>query len=598
MIKEATESDNVNRNNLDKSSSPYLLQHLTNPVWWQEWSQEVVQYALKEKKPLFVSVGYATCHWCHVMSAGAFSDKKTAGYLNDHFICVKVDREQRPDIDQFLMRFINTQNGSGGWPLNVFLTPDLRPIFALTYAPASSDGNSLSFLNVAEKVHEYYQKKGVNIPPFIPGEEITTAAEESTIGKTLRSYFDPVHGGFGNGQKFPPHTTLLYMLYFLSVEDNTEIKTICTKTLDSIRLLGLNDHLQGGIFRYCVDPGWTIPHFEKMLYDQAMALWYYSLAFRVIGKNEYKIMADNVLRCLDECFAENGLYVSAHNADTEHAEGATYLWSYEQLRNELLPEEFKRLSETYNISKTGNFDDLNHLVRKNDIPLKDIEDKLLSIRNTRKQPSRDDKILCGINALVAIAMIQAGRFLEKPDLEEKASLIIHNLLSKFWDGTTLGHSYFNNVLQKQSFLFDAAAMLTAVTMLSENDDSWSSLMTSLAQYVKSFNDGDKWTESDADDFQRVYASWFDHPVPSSVSLAVMGLTREAILSGKEIPSLDYRQPFESDFFNLAAMVSNGRFHIYTFNKFVPWSQLPVNSILIRGENETDCYMGTCTPLSL
>jgi len=583
----------LSRNNLGKSSSPYLLQHTNNPIWWQEWSDDLIKYSINNKKPLFISVGYATCHWCHVMAAEAFSDNNTARYLNEHFICIKVDREQRPDIDQFLMDFINRQNGNGGWPLNVFLTPDLRPIFALTYAPAYSRNPMQSFLSVAEKVHEYFEKNSDNIPPFVSVENQPSIADEFSLVETISANYDSENGGFGNGQKFPPHSTLLYLLYLLSIDDNPSIKTICSKTLDAMRQRGLNDHLQGGIFRYCVDPEWTIPHFEKMLYDQVMALWCYSLAYRVIGKDEYKIMTENILRCLDECFKDNGLYISAHDADTEHEEGATYLWSYEQLIHELLPEEFTKFSETYYIDKTGNFDGLNHLIRRSDTPLNDIEDKLLSIRKTRKQPSRDDKILCGINALVAVAMIQAGRFLDKPDLEEKSVSIIHNLISKFWDGITLGHSYYNGVLQKQSFLFDAAAMLTAISMLFENDNSWSNLMTDLALYVESFRDGEKWTESRAEDFQTVYASWFDHPVPSSVSLAEMGLTRVALLTGKEKPSKHYRQPFQSDFYNLTAMVNNGLFHIFESQKFIPWSLLPVNSIQVRGEHETDCYMGTC-----
>jgi uncharacterized protein YyaL (SSP411 family) len=160
----------LKRNNLDKSLSPYLLQHTSNPVWWQEWSSEIIQYAVDEKKPLFVSVGYATCHWCHVMAAEAFSDIDTANFLNSHFICIKVDREQRPDIDQFMMQYLTALSGNGGWPLNVFLTADLRPIYALTYAPVHSSGPQQSFLSIAKKVHEYYEKNADDIEPFIAKE--------------------------------------------------------------------------------------------------------------------------------------------------------------------------------------------------------------------------------------------------------------------------------------------------------------------------------------------------------------------------------------------------------------------------------------------
>lgn len=596
MTRKNIDEKEISRNNLDKSSSPYLLQHIANPIWWQEWSDELIDYAVKRNKLLFVSVGYATCHWCHVMAAEAFSDLSTANYLNTHFICIKVDREQRPDIDLYLMDFINNQNGSGGWPLNVFLTPDLRPVYALTYAPVDSRDSMLSFLIISEKVHEFFEHNRDKIPPFVSAGNPTETADESSLTRTLSRYYDPENGGFGTGQKFPPHSSLLFLLYQLGIEDGPSAKTICIRTLDTMSQRGLNDHLQGGIFRYCVDREWTIPHFEKMLYDQAMALWCYSLAYRVIGKETYKKMAEKILRCLDECFKVEGLYITGIDADTEHKEGATYLWNYEQLKTELLPEEFERFSKTYIINKSGNFEGLIHLIRMNDNPLGEIEDKLLSVRLKRKQPLKDDKILCGINALLATAMLQAGRYLMRPDLELNAVELIHNLLNKFWDSKNLKHSFFKGVFQEQSYLFDAAAVLTAITMLFENDDSWSSLMTTMTHYVESFKDGNKWRESCSDDFQTVYASWSDHPVPSSVSLAEMGLTRVAFLRGKEYHSKEYREPFKSDFYNITAMMNNGQFHLIESEKVLPWSLLPVNSIRIKGKNETDCFMGTCRPL--
>jgi uncharacterized protein len=586
----------ISRNNLDKSSSPYLLQHISNPVWWQEWSDDLISYALKKNKPLFVSVGYATCHWCHVMAAEAFSDTETADYLNTNFINIKVDRELRPDIDQYLMDFINNQNGRGGWPLNVFLTPDLRPIYALTYAPAQSRDSMLPFLTIAQKVYLYFEDNTDRIPPFVPEGNPPGVADESSLAITLSKYYDSENGGFGIGQKFPPHSPLLYLLYQQGIEDSPTIRTICSKTLDAMRLRGLHDHLQGGIFRYCTDREWSIPHFEKMLYDQAMALWCYSLAFRVIGGKTYKKMAEKILKCLDECFKVEGLYITGHDADTEHEEGATYLWSYEQLASELLPEEFEKLCSTYFIKKSGNFEGLIHLIRMNDNSIEDIENKLLAIRRNRRQPTRDDKILCGMNGLLAVAMIQAGRFLARPDLELEAVSLIQNLLNRFWDGKTLRHSYFHGEFQKQSYLFDGAAILTAISMLFENDDNWRDLMTQMTLYVETFRDGNKWIESRAGDFRTVYASWTDHPVPSSVSLAEMGLTRVAFLTGKEYYQINYREPFISDFYNITAMMNNGLFHLFESQKELPWNNLPVNSIRIKGKNETDCYMGTCRPL--
>lgn len=588
----------IQRNNLDISSSPYLRQHAKNPIWWQEWSSEVIEEATRENKLLFVSVGYATCHWCHVMAADAFSDRIIADYLNQHFICIKVDRETRPDIDQFLMHFITAQNGSGGWPLNVFLTPDIHPIFALTYAPGHGSGSISPFLDITKKVYDYYNNHRDKILPFQAVEKPPSVIEEKMIIKELLTYFDSVDGGFGRGQKFPPHTTLLYLLYLLCVEKNDNIQKMCGITLDAMRLGGLNDHLQGGIFRYCVDKKWTIPHFEKMLYDQAMALWCYALAYRVMDKKAYKAMAENILRCLEECFKDNGLYISAYDADTEHIEGATYIWRYDEIKEFLSAEEFHRLSESYFIFPEGNFNGAIHLIRKNDLHLRDIEEKLLVIRNQRIQPDKDNKILCGINALVAIAILQAARFLEKPKLEARAVQIIKSLMARFWDGKTLAHSLSNGITQKQNFLFDGACMLIAITMLNENDESWYIPMCAMSEYVKSFQEGEKWVESRSEDFQTIYASWLDHPIPSSVSLAEMGLTRAVLLNGKGFRGEVYREPYHADFFNLAVMLRNGLFHLFTTKKGVNWNKLPPNSLQMRGEPQTDCYRGVCRSVSL
>ena len=584
------------RNNLDRSSSPYLLQHSDNPVWWQEWTSEVTGLALQENKPMLVSVGYSTCHWCHVMAAEAFSDIETARYLNDNYICIKIDREQRPDIDQYMMHFMQAQSGSGGWPLNVFLTPDAKPVLAVTYAPVKSEGNRMSFLEIAIRVNEYLKAGADKVHPFDAIENDPPPVAENTLTRDIASYYDDESAGFGNGQKFPPHSILLYLLHHLSVKDDEEVKSITTSTLDAIMTRGLTDHLQGGIFRYCVDRNWTIPHFEKMLYDQALSLWTFSMAYKVTGKPGYKVMAGKILKCLDECFEKDGLYLTAFNADTDHHEGATYLWSLKEIRNLLGEEDFLRFRDVYEISEEGNFEGKNHLLRKNNNPLDDIEEKLLEVRKKRSQPSSDDKILSGINALVAIAMIQAGRHLDNPDLELKAEEIITKLLATFRDGQSLGHSYYNGLIQKQSFLSDAGAMLTAITMLYETREGWKDTMNQFAQYVESFREDGNWIESRPDDFVTIRASWTDQPVPSGVSLAETGLTRYAILTGRETGPVQYRRAIQSDFYNISSLMRSDLFHLYTTRKPLPWKSLPANSLQKRGEPETDCFNKVCRML--
>ncbi len=260
-----------------------------------------------------------------------------------------------------MMHFIQALTGSGGWPLNVFLTADLRPVHALTYAPAKSAGNRVSFLGIAKAVIDYLQSNADSIRPFTATEEEPPHADAGKLTDSLAEYYDSEYGGFGGGQKFPPHSSLLFMLYYMAVigEGKTSettsgeggaaeitseadmVSEMVTTTLDAMMLRGLNDHLQGGIYRYCVDREWTIPHFEKMLYDQAMALWSYSLGYRVTGKDHYRTMAEKTVKSLGETFEHDGLFTSAFNADTDHKEGMTYLWSESELESVLEPSELR-----------------------------------------------------------------------------------------------------------------------------------------------------------------------------------------------------------------------------------------------------------------
>ncbi len=596
MTEKTTDRITYTRNNLDLSSSPYLLQHSDNPVWWQEWRSDVAGMAKRENKPMLVSSGYSTCHWCHVMAAEAFSDEETAGYLNENFICIKIDREQRPDIDQYMMNFMQAQSGSGGWPLNVFLTPDGRPVLALTYAPVKSQGNRMSFLEIATRVNEYLKQGTENIYPFDAVENDPPVVSESSLIRDIATYFDDEYGGFGTGQKFPPHSILLFLLYHLSIKEDPLVRKMITSTLDAMMTGGLTDHLQGGVFRYCVDRKWTIPHFEKMLYDQALSLWTYSLAYKVTGTDNYRIMAEKILKCLEECFEENGLYVTAFDADTGHHEGATYLWTREEILDHLGEEDFSLFCDIYEVSEEGNFEGKNHLLRKTTRSLDEIEQKLLEVRKKREQPSVDNKILSGINALLAVAMIQAGRLLNMPDLETRAETVVKKLLDTFWNGQSLGHSFYDGMVQQQSFLTDAGATLTAVTMLYETNEKWKETMELLAAYLESFREDDIWIESRSDDFRTVTASWTDQPVPSGVSLAETGLTRYAILTGKEISPFPFRRVIQSDFYNINALMRNDLFHLFTSKEALAWNSLPANSLQKRGEPETVCYNKVCRQL--
>jgi len=612
------------QNNLSQAPSPYLRQHKDNPVWWQDWSEALLAEAVRLDMPLFVSSGYATCHWCHVMASQAFSDPAVATVLNESFVCVKIDRELRPDIDQFLMQYLVEMSGQGGWPLNAFLTPDLKPIFALTYATPEQ------FVRMAGQVSLFYAGRKQEIPRYRPESDrplahldSSTAAEkqepvtlqpdlsdslpglsqEQELCEHLLRWNDPSHGGFGSGQKFPPHSSLLFWLYEWQDAASEPARAACRQTLDAMMMRGLHDHLQGGLFRYCVDRQWTIPHFEKMLYDQAMALWVYALAARQTGFPAYRDMAFAIIRCLDETFALDGLYLTALDADTDHREGATYVWSESELISFLSRQEFELLQTAFDLSAQNQFGGKIHLVRRQlgalDLDrekLMALERKLLAIRKRRPQPQADEKILSGQNALLAVALIQAGRFLKEPSLEEKGKQLVENILEHFWTGDSLRHAVYGLETMTQPFLFDAAALLLAVCLLAESDpERWLDLVATLVPAVRRFETSDGWLESLAPDFQPVPAGWFDSPIPSPVSLAEFALTYAAYLMGDDVSTLPWRQPYGADFANLAAMLANGGFHVWTSPQALSWTSLPANSIQLRGTPATDCYRGTCHP---
>ena len=569
------------RNNLDKAHSPYLLQHVKNPVWWQEWSSDIVSEAERRGVPIFVSSGYATCHWCHVMAAGAFSDQSAADILNGNFVCVKVDREERPDIDHYMMEFISRKNGSGGWPLNVFMTPDLKPFLAFTYLPAETQQGMPGLIDIALQVKDSYRDRGREINHFEPSRSLPEVRDGTTLIPELLRMFDSRYGGFGMQQKFPPHCTLLFLLYHLCSERSAEAEMMCRKTLDAMRLGGLNDHLQGGVFRYCVDREWKIPHFEKMLYDQAMALWCYSLAYSVLGDGTFRTMAQSLVRCLDECFESEGLFLSAFDADTDHQEGATYLWEYGELDEILGKDDLEVFSSAYEIRRGVNFEGRIHLVRHSDSKIEALEEKLLQVRRNRTQPQADTKILCGSNALAALALLQAGRLLGVKVYSGRAERIMRRLLALFWNGERLAHSMAGGALQEQAFLGDAAAVSAVLTMLAEVDPSWCAKMDEMIEYTETFREQEGWVESRPNDFHHVPAAVFDHPVPSSAAMAEFAIARAALVSGGKVGMAEYRQPFSADFFNLTALLCNGRFKVFDAEDPGSAGSLPPDS-LVKG----------------
>ncbi len=602
----------VDRNTLDQAASPYLRQHRDNPVWWQEWSEETLELARSTGRPLFVSVGYATCHWCHVMASEAFSDSTVAAALNRDFVCIKVDREERPDIDHFLMQFLLATRGHGGWPLNVFLTPELKPMLALTYMPVEPRSGMPGFVEILEQVIEFYTSRRHDLAEFDLWSAVSTPESLPAPGDTdafihridnLVRRGDHEWGGFGLDAKFPPHSSLLYLLFGVAAYHHEGAARFLRHTLDIIARRGLHDHLQGGFFRYCVDRSWTIPHFEKMLYDQAMLLWVYAQAARLFHSDQYLQVAQGVVAALEETFRlPSGAYASGHDADTEHHEGATYVWSEEELTTVIGDSGLS----VFEIHPQGNFEGRHHLVMSADPPLstvaEDVRVQLLTARNQRVQPERDDKVITSWNALTGIALIEAWRATGDRGLLTRARELDAALqaCNQRADGRWI-RSSLGSRRSTHEFLEDYAAIVLFQTYLIEDADTPADRdrlqqeMGHAQERMERFQKDRGWAASDGPDLPSVPADDVDSPTPSPVALTEMARQRSALLSGTVIPPTPLRPEMQSDFSNLAAAVATGEW--YFIEKPAPpdWDSLPIHTVFLRADTTSWCFRGICYP---
>ena len=438
-------------NRLQHEKSPYLLQHAANPVEWYPWGEEAFSRAKAEDKPLFLSVGYSTCHWCHVMAHESFEDTETAALLNGAFVCVKVDREERPDIDGIYMRVCQMMTGSGGWPLTVIMTPDRRPFFAATYIPKESRWGRTGLLELIpklaglwrserERIEEAADRTVSLLQPTGSERGETPGAETLADGfAELRGQFDEEFGGFGAAPKFPMPHQLLFLLRYGARTGDAEAIRIAQKTIRAMRRGGIFDQLGYGFHRYSTDRRWLVPHFEKMLYDQALSVLACMEAFRFGGDAEHAQTAREILEyVLGDLRAPEGGFYAAEDADSEGEEGRFYLWGTDELRRLLGPEEARFAAEVFGIEEEGNFIDpmtgsrtgLNilHLARAEaDIAgrhgisgeefrrrLEEVRLRLLSARAGRSRPQRDDKILADWNGLMVAALARAAFVLDEP----------------------------------------------------------------------------------------------------------------------------------------------------------------------------------------
>jgi uncharacterized protein YyaL (SSP411 family) len=485
-------------NRLINESSPYLLQHAHNPVDWYPWGQEAFERAKNEDKPIFLSVGYSTCHWCHVMEHESFEDEQISRIMNENFVCVKVDREQRPDVDEIYMNAVTLTTGSGGWPLSVFLTPEGKPFYGGTYFPPKDSygrpgfGRVLSaiaeawrnrrqeLIDSAGKLSEFLQSTGASAHNASLSPEILRNAFNQ-----FRDLFDPVNGGFGTAPKFPQTASLSMLLVYWRRTGQTEALHIVEKTLASMAEGGIYDHIGGGFHRYSTDAQWLVPHFEKMLYDQALLSKVYLQAYQITGKEQYARIAreifDYVLR--DTTDPAGGFY-SAEDADSEGHEGTFYLWEPQQIASILNQDEARLFNAYYGVTERGNFEGnktILSVVTSTEQLAKEFGENYGMILNTlarargkvfearakRVRPHRDDKIIAAWNGLMISSLAYGGAVLQEKEYLDAASRCADFVLSTLYTDGRLRRYYRDGQVVGKAFLDDYAFMAMGLLYLYE-----------------------------------------------------------------------------------------------------------------------------------
>ena len=487
--------ENAPRNRLAEETSPYLLQHAGNPVDWYPWGPDALEKARAEGKPILLSVGYAACHWCHVMAHESFEDEDVARRMSERFVCIKVDREERPDLDHIYQLAHQLLTGRpGGWPLTMFLFPDGRPFFGGTYFPKESRGGMPGFIDLLDRVADLWaQNRGTAeelgrrlagalasvdaAPPGAPGAPLDRAPLDAAV-RSLARNFDPLHGGLRGAPKFPQAAQLELLFRRHAAAPDEDTRRMLTLTLDRMARGGLFDQLGGGFFRYSTDERWLIPHFEKMLYDNALLLVAYVDGVRAFGDDLYRRTAVATAEwMLREMRTPEGAFASSLDADAEGEEGGFYVWRWDEVRALLLPEELAVAEFVFDLSRRGNFDERNHLylaasaadtarqlgLAEDEVSrrLESARRKLLDARARRPRPGIDDKVLTAWNGLAIKALARAGRVLDRPDFVDAACAAADFLRSTLWrDGRLLatfraGQAKLDAYLDDHAFLLDA-----------------------------------------------------------------------------------------------------------------------------------------------
>jgi uncharacterized protein len=557
-------------NALARETSPYLLQHKDNPVDWLPWGDEALRRARDLDRPLLVSIGYSSCHWCHVMERESFEDSETAALMNERFVCVKVDREERPDVDALYMEAVQAMTGQGGWPLNVFLTPEQAPFYGGTYFPPAPRFGMPSWRQVLGAVAEAWdtqrdeiRAQGQKVAPRLGGGALLTASVEplqdaalDEAVATLRRSYDSVHGGFGGAPKFPQAPVLEFLLTTSRHPRHHDRDqsgggadgkpaSMALQTLRSMAGGGIFDQVGGGFSRYSVDAQWRVPHFEKMLYDNALLARAYLHGFQASGDEILRRTCEETLDwALREMRAPEGGFYSALDADSEGVEGKFYVWTLDELRA-TLGEDADAAIAWFGATENGNFEGANILESRGPEPSAEQRDRiratLLAAREQRVRPGLDDKRLAAWNALMIAALADAGAVLQREDhldaAREAAAFVLDRMRGP--DGRLL-RTFNAGVARLGAYLEDHAFLLEALLVLYEAtfEERWFSAARDLADtIVARFADTDRGGFfSTADDHEKLIArrkDLEDSPIPAGGSSAALGLLRLAAFTGEQ-----------------------------------------------------------------
>src|SRR5712692_6383084 len=543
-------------NRLAQETSPYLLEHAQNPVDWYPWGPEALARARQENKPILLSIGYSACHWCHVMARESFEDEETAALMNRDFIPIKVDREERPDLDQVYMRATQAMTGSGGWPMTVFLLPDGTPFFAGTYFPSSERFGMPSFRRVlaavadafanrepeieqtADQVREFLKRPAL---PLAAG-RLEPALLDEAYTRLAREY-DSAHGGFGAAPKFPQPMLLEFLLRSHVRTGEPAALEMATDTLRAMAAGGMYDQLGGGFHRYSVDARWLVPHFEKMLYDNALLARAYLDAWQLTHDPTFARVVDATLGfVLREMTSPDGGFYSSLDADSEGEEGRFYLWTPQELEEVLGRDEALALGRALDVTDAGNFEgrSILHLVAPDALDLLDAaRDRLMAARAQRVRPHRDEKVIAGWNGLMLRAVADAGRVLDRPDLTTAAKANADFLLSHMRQGGRMRRSYKDGRAPLAGYLEDQAAVADGLLALYEAtfDPRWLDDVRGLvSEMVTAFWDQASGaffdTAQDQEQLVTRPQDVTDNAIPSGTSLAVDVLLRAGMLLGE------------------------------------------------------------------